>query len=52
MERGAKMHIYMQGSSWALTVVRSDFSLQENYGRSDSKIGRSYSAKLRHFLSV
>ena len=42
---------HSRGSSWALTVGKSDFFLQENYGEV-SQIGRSYSAKLRHFLSV
>ena len=32
------------GSNWALPPVK--------LGRSDSQIGRSYSAKLQHFLSV
>ena len=36
-----------------MTVGRSDFSLQENLiGRSDSQVGRSYSAKLRPYLAV
>ena len=34
----------LQGLSWAPAVGRSDFSLRGKLGRSDSQIGRSYSA--------
>ena len=46
----AKMTEGLQGSSWALTVGRSDFCLQENQ-RSDREIGR-LQHKIMAFLSV
>ena len=48
LEQSSQYHV--QGPSWPRILGRSDSPVK--LGRSDSQIGRSYSIKLRHFLSV